>query len=253
MNPTPEAVRIRRMTPADMDRVTEIAASHKDAPQWPRSAYLAALDPAAAPLRIALVAEEVAGQVELLAEEPEKLTSRALQAAEKLNSEGGGGFNPRIKPTEPTRASALEECFPPISPETPSFSASCNARFDFAAVAERLGSRPDTGKSSSAACATVESGRVLGFLVASLLPPQAELETIAVAPHLQRHGLARRLFAALTGELAAAQVTEVMLEVRASNQPALGFYRQMGFVEAGRRRRYYHDPAEDAVLMHLRL
>jgi len=47
----------------------------------------------------------------------------ALQAAEKLVAEGGGGFNPRIKPTESTRALAPEERLPPISPEIPSFSA----------------------------------------------------------------------------------------------------------------------------------
>ena len=47
----------------------------------------------------------------------------ALQAAEKLDPEGGGGFNPRIKPTESMPALAAEGRFPPISPETSSFSA----------------------------------------------------------------------------------------------------------------------------------
>jgi ribosomal-protein-alanine N-acetyltransferase len=93
---------------------------------------------------------------------------------------------------------------------------------------------------------------VAGFAVASLLPPQAELESIAVALAAQRQGLARRLFAVLADELQAAQVTEVLLEVRASNQPALGLYQRLGFAETGRRPRYYHDPVEDAVLMHLR-
>jgi ribosomal-protein-alanine N-acetyltransferase len=92
-----------------------------------------------------------------------------------------------------------------------------------------------------------------GFAVASLLPPQAELETIAVAAEFQRRGLAGRLFASLAAELRAAHVIEVFLEVRASNQPALGFYRQVGFVDTGRRRSYYHDPVEDAVLMRLQL
>jgi hypothetical protein len=45
----------------------------------------------------------------------------ALQAAEKLDPEGGGGFNPRIKPTESTRALAPEELFPPILPGTSLF------------------------------------------------------------------------------------------------------------------------------------
>ncbi len=92
-----------------------------------------------------------------------------------------------------------------------------------------------------------------GFAVASLLPPEAELETIAVAATAQRHGLARRLFAELATELAKAQIAEVNLEVRASNQPALELYRRLGFAETGRRVRYYHDPVEDAVLMRLRL
>ena len=52
-----EEVRIRRMTVADLDRVMEIAAGLKEAPHWARAAYLAAIDPAGAPRRIALVAE----------------------------------------------------------------------------------------------------------------------------------------------------------------------------------------------------
>ena len=148
---------IRPMTPADLDRVMEIAESLKEAPQWPRSAYLAALDPEAAPRRIALVVEEPA------------------------------------------------------------------------------------------------AGMVAGFAVASLLPPEAELEMIAVAPAAQRRGLARQLFFSLATELRTAEVIGVMLEVRATNQPALEFYRRLGFVETGHRPRYYHDPVEDAILMCLRL
>ena len=98
-----------------------------------------------------------------------------------------------------------------------------------------------------------ETGVVVGFAVASLLPPQGELETIAVAAGGQRRGVARRLFAAMAEELRAAQVTEVMLEVRASNRPALAFYHAQGFVETGRRPRYYADPEEDALLLGLRL
>ena len=89
--------------------------------------------------------------------------------------------------------------------------------------------------------------------MASLLSPQAELETIAVAAEDQRRGVARRIFAAMVQELRTAQVTEVLLEVRASNSPALAFYRAQGFVETGQRPRYYGDPIEDAVLLELRL
>jgi tRNA threonylcarbamoyl adenosine modification protein YeaZ/ribosomal-protein-alanine acetyltransferase len=97
------------------------------------------------------------------------------------------------------------------------------------------------------------TGKVMGLVVASLMPPQAELETIAVDAHFQRCDLARRLFAELADKLRLAGVSEVILEVRASNQPALGLYRRLGFAETGRRPRYYHDPEEDAVLMRLEL
>jgi tRNA threonylcarbamoyl adenosine modification protein YeaZ/ribosomal-protein-alanine acetyltransferase len=99
-------------------------------------------------------------------------------------------------------------------------------------------------------------GKVAGLAVASLIPPQVELETIAVDTHYQRCGLARRLFEELAGRLRLAGITEIILEVRASNQAALGLYRRLGFVETGRRPGYYVDPpepAEDAVLMRLGL
>lgn len=90
---------------------------------------------------------------------------------------------------------------------------------------------------------------VVGFAVASAVGAEAELESIAVAPGWQRRGVARLLFAALAAALRQAQASEVTLEVRASNLPALAFYRSLGFVECGLRPRYYGNPVEDAVLM----
>jgi ribosomal protein S18 acetylase RimI-like enzyme len=92
---------------------------------------------------------------------------------------------------------------------------------------------------------------VQGFTVASLLPPQAELESIAVAAGGQRRGLGRMLLEALVNNLRAAGGFEIGLEVRASNRPALAFYRCAGFGQIGLRRAYYVDPIEDAVLMRL--
>jgi ribosomal-protein-alanine N-acetyltransferase len=151
----------RRMTAADLDRVLAIAENLLQAPHWPRSAWLNAInsqfEPESTPRRIALVA------------------------------------------------------------------------------------------------ADPQPGSILGFAVVSLMPPQAELETIAVAPESQRLGLGERIFQALAAELKAAGVNELVLEVRASNRPALAFYRTLGFVKTGLRPRYYADPIEDAVLMRLPL
>jgi ribosomal-protein-alanine N-acetyltransferase len=103
------------------------------------------------------------------------------------------------------------------------------------------------------ALVAAETGAIVGFTVASLLAPQSELETIAVAAGGQRRGVGGRLFSGLVEELNLAEIHEVILEVRASNLPAFGFYRALGFSETGRRPRYYADPQEDALLLGLRL
>jgi len=94
-------------------------------------------------------------------------------------------------------------------------------------------------------------GQLVGFAVALLLPPEAELEMIAVAAEAQRRGLAGELFRALAVGFREKSVSEVILEVRASNLPALALYRALGFRQTGCRPLYYADPIEDALLMHL--
>ncbi len=88
-----------------------------------------------------------------------------------------------------------------------------------------------------------------GFTVASVIPPESELESIAVERDFQRMGIARKLFDHLVLELSASGVTEVLLEVRASNIAALSLYQSLGFVETGRRLGYYAHPEEDAIQM----
>ena len=97
--------------------------------------------------------------------------------------------------------------------------------------------------------AETASGDLAGFAVASLVPPEAELESIAVAAAYQQQGFARRLFAGLARELTAAGVTEILLEVRASNAAALAAYYALQFEQDGVRQNYYSHPTEDAVLM----
>ena len=95
------------------------------------------------------------------------------------------------------------------------------------------------------------SGAVTGFAVASLVIPDAELETIGIAAEWQGKGLGRQLLQALVQALREQDVTKVMLEVRDSNVAAQGLYRSHGFEDSGRRSGYYADPKEDAVLMQL--
>jgi [ribosomal protein S18]-alanine N-acetyltransferase len=101
--------------------------------------------------------------------------------------------------------------------------------------------------------AETDAAGLVGFAIASVIAPEAELESIAVAEEFQRMGVAGRLFAGLTGELVSNGVTEVLLEVRGSNAGALSLYRVLGFSETGRRLAYYAHPIEDAVQLRLKI
>jgi|HubBroStandDraft_5_1064220.scaffolds.fasta_scaffold24726_2 ribosomal-protein-alanine N-acetyltransferase len=98
-----------------------------------------------------------------------------------------------------------------------------------------------------------DTGEIAGFIIASLIAPEAELESIAVAEIAQRRGVGRRLLQALAVELHEQGIAELHLEVRASNLPAIRFYESQNFKQIGVRPRYYSDPEEDAVLMTFRL
>jgi ribosomal-protein-alanine N-acetyltransferase len=87
-----------------------------------------------------------------------------------------------------------------------------------------------------------------GFLVARYLPPEWELENIVVAPAVRRMGIGRQLMDALVVQGRQTNGTAIFLEVRESNTAARGLYERLGFMETGRRKAYYANPSEDAVL-----
>lgn len=90
--------------------------------------------------------------------------------------------------------------------------------------------------------------RVTGFLVARTVTDEVEILNLAVAPDYRRRGIARRLLGEVLAQAESQGVKQCWLEVRASNRPALDFYRALGFEESHRRWRYYRDPVEDAVV-----
>jgi ribosomal-protein-alanine N-acetyltransferase len=129
-------------------------------------------------------------------------------------------------------------------PEAPQWPASA-----YRSAIDPVGSMPRIALVATAA----EDDGTVGFLVAGLVPPEAGLETIAVSGAVQGQGIGKLLLLALVEELREECINVVHLEVRASNDRALGFYRAVGFQESGRRPRYYAEPEEDAVLMALHL
>ena len=92
-----------------------------------------------------------------------------------------------------------------------------------------------------------------GFLVAQHLAPEWELETIVVASTFRRKGLGKRLLDSLLDAAKKTNSTAVFLEVRESNVPARTLYEKTGLERTGRRKSYYTNPSEDAVLYRLTL
>lgn len=78
---------------------------------------------------------------------------------------------------------------------------------------------------------------------------EAHITILAVHPHYQRQGLGQAMLIALLKAACIRGLERATLEVRASNQPALSLYEKFGFKLAGRRRRYYQDTGEDALIL----
>lgn len=93
-----------------------------------------------------------------------------------------------------------------------------------------------------------EDGTVLGYGEIGVVLDEGCLEKIAVDPAYRRQGVAEAILSAYL-RFGRANLAFLTLEVRASNAPAIGLYRKLGFEEVGRRKGYYSNPKEDAVLM----
>lgn len=87
-----------------------------------------------------------------------------------------------------------------------------------------------------------------GMLLGRVTVDEAEVLTLAVAPDARRQGIARALLGAARAETRLRGARKMFLEVAAGNAPAQELYRQIGFVEVGRRRRYYPDSSDALVL-----
>lgn len=90
---------------------------------------------------------------------------------------------------------------------------------------------------------------VAGYVGSQSVPPESDVMNLAVAPEFRRQGLGRRLMTAMTDALRARDIEALTLEVRVSNEPARALYQALGFVQVGRRPRYYVRPVEDALIL----
>ena len=78
---------------------------------------------------------------------------------------------------------------------------------------------------------------------------EAHITILAVHPNYQRQGLGQLLLYTLLRDAGMRNLEWATLEVKPSNQAALSLYHKFGFTQAGRRRKYYQDTGEDALIL----
>ena len=94
-------------------------------------------------------------------------------------------------------------------------------------------------------------GKVVGMIVVWLIVNEAHVATVATHPDYRRQGIGKRLLSHALLNLMREGARSSFLEVRESNLAAQEMYRKFGYEVSGRRRRYYRDNDEDAILMSL--
>jgi [ribosomal protein S18]-alanine N-acetyltransferase len=107
----------------------------------------------------------------------------------------------------------------------------------------------ELSKPSGICLAAEDSEGLIGYLVCARYDDVWHLMNVAVHPDRRRAGIATELIERLFED--AGPDARYTLEVRVSNGPAIKMYQRFGFRSAGRRRRYYHDNGEDALIMWL--
>ena len=90
---------------------------------------------------------------------------------------------------------------------------------------------------------------VVGFAIISVSGDEAELYDIAVLAEYRGTRVSCELFEKVFAQTVESGAKTLYLEVRTSNERAVGFYRKHGFCEIGVRKNYYKNPTENAILM----
>ena len=97
--------------------------------------------------------------------------------------------------------------------------------------------------------AALEDDRVIGYVGSQSSIDEADIMNVAVHPDFRRKGIAETLINRLVADLKERGIHALLLEVRVSNAPAIALYEKLGFSQVGRRKNYYHNPKEDALIL----
>ena len=95
----------------------------------------------------------------------------------------------------------------------------------------------------------LDGDQVVGYVGSQSSCDETDIMNIAVHPDWRRRGIAEQLIDSLILELKKRGSHALMLEVRVSNDPAIALYEKLGFQQVGRRKNYYRNPKEDALIL----
>jgi ribosomal-protein-alanine N-acetyltransferase len=94
-----------------------------------------------------------------------------------------------------------------------------------------------------------QDGRIVGYICLWEVADELHITNVAVHPDARRQGFGRALLDSIFERARVSRSRTVLLEVRPSNAEALSLYESLGFRVVGRRRGYYYDTGEDALVM----
>lgn len=95
----------------------------------------------------------------------------------------------------------------------------------------------------------VEGERVTGYIGSQTVMDETDMMNVAVHPDFRRRGIAEALVNELVARLKSRESRSLTLEVRVSNLSAITLYEKLGFSQIGRRKNYYRNPREDALIL----
>ena len=109
--------------------------------------------------------------------------------------------------------------------------------------------KDEMDKENSIFLMAFEGENPIGYVGLSVVFDEGYMGNLAVIEAYRRNGVGRALMNELLASCKSLDLAFATLEVRASNTPAVSLYKSLGFEEVGRRKNYYKEPSEDALLL----
>ncbi len=109
--------------------------------------------------------------------------------------------------------------------------------------------KDEMAKENSVFLMAFDSEAPIGYVGLSVVFDEGYMGNLAVIENYRRKGIGKALMNELINECIKLDLAFATLEVRSSNTPAVKLYQSLGFNEVGRRKNYYKEPLEDAILL----